>query len=200
MTAYAITKAPSVSAVNSRISSFTKTWSTISSPSAAPPRHTRPGSRSRSTCHTMNGTTNWLTKFTWPLACDTMAGANPHHRPPTQAATRLVTSLDNTQYQAAAVPARPSVRASTRATATPRKWVTGASGRPTASTEVLAIMFTPSGTLIRSVKNGLSPWNSTRSPCCRKNRKTPWSSSLLDSTRPSGSRHSRLSTSAASAQ
>ena len=101
-----------------------------------------------------------------PLACDTIAGQKPHHRPPIQAASRLRTRCrDSTQYQAAAVPARPSVSSSTTETPAPRKWVTGASGRLSARIDVFAIMLTPSGEFSRSEKNGLSPWNSTRSPC-----------------------------------
>jgi hypothetical protein len=197
--AYAITNTPSVSAVKSRTSSLMKTCNTISSPSTTPPRTTRPCSRSRRTCHTMNGTTHWLTKLMCPLACDTIAGQNPHHRPPTQAANRLRTTYRaSTPYQAAAVPARPSVSSRTIETPGPKTWVIGATGRASARIEVLAIMLTPSGTFSRSVKNGLSPWNSTRSPCDSTNRKKPWSSSLCDSTRPSGSSHSRISTSTAS--
>ena len=149
----------------------------------------------------MNGTTNCDTKLMWPLACDTIVGANPHHRPPTYAAARLRTRCrESTKYQAAAVPASPSVSSSTIDTPTPKKCVIGATGRLRASTDVLAIMFTPSGTLIRVLKNGLSPWNITRSPCPTRNMKTPWSSSLADSTRPFGSIHNWMSTTTASAR
>ena len=100
----------------------------------------------------MNGTTNWATKLMCPLACDTIAGQNPHHRPPIQAATRLLTRWrESTKYQAAAVPARLRVSSSTIVRPAPKKWVIGANGRVSARTDVLAIMLTPSGAFIRSL-------------------------------------------------
>ena len=79
----------------------------------------------------------------------------------------------STQYQAAAEPASPSVSNSTIDSAGPNRWVIGATSRLSARIEVFAIMLMPSGAFMWVVKNGSSRWNSTRSPCARKNRKTP---------------------------
>src|SRR3954469_12903521 len=103
----------------------------------------------------MNAITYWLTKFTWALACAIIAGQKPHHSPPRAAAGRLAPHLRSNQYQAAAVPAKPTVSSTTTDSPGPKKWVTGANGRLSASTDVLAIMLMPSGTLSRSVKKGL---------------------------------------------
>jgi hypothetical protein len=82
----------------------------------------------------------------------------------------------------------------------PKKWVTGANGRLRASTDVLAIMLMPSGTFSRSLKSGLAPWKTTRSPCARAKRKKPWSSSLLARMRPPGLTQSWISTRVARAR
>ena len=50
------------------------------------------------------------------------------------------------------------------------------------------------GAFSRSLKNGLAPWKTTRSPWAKTNMKKPWSSSLLARTRPLGSRQSCRST------
>ena len=76
--------------------------------------------------------------------------------------------------------------------------MTGAIGTLSPSTEVLAIMLTTPGAFNRPSDSGLAPWKTTRSPCAITNRKKPWSSRLPVSTRPFGSRHSRLSTTTAS--
>jgi hypothetical protein len=99
---------------------------------------------------------------------------------------------------AAGAASSPPIPARTSSTATvtpaPNQWVTGANGRLSASTDVCAIMLTPSGTLSRSETNGFAPWKITRSPWAIRNRKKSWSSSLADSTRPFGLTHSRQST------
>ena len=53
--------------------------------------------------------------------------------------------------------------------------VSGASGRVTPSSEVFAIMFTPSGAFIRAEKNGLTPSVRTRAPCASIHSKNAWS-------------------------
>ncbi len=78
----------------------------------------------------MNGSRNSATKFGWPLVCEIIAGAKPQNTPPTAAANRdCTTCRDSTQYQAVAVPARPSVSASVNVTVGPKTSVMGRVGR-----------------------------------------------------------------------
>ena len=80
------------------------------------------------------------------LACESIAGENPQNQPPTAAASRVRTTCrESTWYQAAAVPARPSVTSVTKETAGPKSRVTGTIGMPSARMAVLAIRLTPSG-------------------------------------------------------
>ena len=64
---------------------------------------------SRTVDQTMNGMSTCAVKFTCALACDSMAGAKPQNAPPTAAPIREPTTWRKTQYQPAAVQARPSV-------------------------------------------------------------------------------------------
>nr|WP_239170520.1 hypothetical protein [Actinoplanes xinjiangensis] len=75
-----------------------------------------------------------------------MLGAKVQKRAPTQAAARDVTNLrESTKYHDAPVNANAPVRNTLNATCGPNRRVMGVSGKETANTEVLAIMFTPSG-------------------------------------------------------
>ena len=117
-----------------------------SSASSTPSRTGRADRVSTSTRHTMNGSRNWLMMFGCQLACDSMAGENPQNQAATAAAGRCrIRCRDSTRYQAAAVPARPSVTSVTKETAGPNRRVTGTIGMPSARMAVFAIRLTPSG-------------------------------------------------------
>src|SRR3712207_2767125 len=91
----------------------------------------------RSNCETM---------FGWPPACEIMLGANVQNSAPTQAASREATNTrESTKYHEMPVTANARVRNTLNATCGPNIKVIGVIGSETASTEVLAIMFTPSG-------------------------------------------------------
>ncbi|GAA4594832.1 hypothetical protein GCM10023107_31830 [Actinoplanes octamycinicus] len=84
--------------------------------------------------------------FGWPPACEIMLGAKVQSSAPTQAASREVTRRRaSTKYHEAPVNANAPVKNTLNATCGPKRRVMGVSGNETANTEVLAIMFTPSG-------------------------------------------------------
>src|ERR1700716_3728271 len=127
-------------------SSPRKIWYASKSPRSTPLRTGRSPRASLITFTAMNGITNHATKFGWAFAWETIEGANPHTPPPMAAATLDCTRCrENTQYQAAAVPATPTVSAIAQVTVGPNVRVTGVNGIPKPSIAVLDIMFTPSG-------------------------------------------------------
>ena len=75
-----------------------------------------------------------------------MLGANVQNSAPTQAASREDTNRrESTKYQEIPVIAKASVRKTLNDTCGPNNRVIGVIGSETASTDVLAMMFTPSG-------------------------------------------------------
>jgi len=132
----------------------------------------------------MNGTANCATRFGWPLAWATMAGAKPHSTAPTNAAGRERTRCRlNTWYQAEAVSHSARVSITANATGAPQIRVTGASGMVSPSAEVLAIRFTPSGKFISLEKNGFSGCTNSRAACASIHSNWVWSPGLLASNR-----------------
>ncbi|GAA3345412.1 hypothetical protein GCM10020358_52380 [Amorphoplanes nipponensis] len=84
--------------------------------------------------------------FGCPPACEIMLGAKVANSAPTQAASREATNWrDSTKYHETPVTAKASVRNALNATCGPNMAVMGVIGSETANTDVLAIMFTPSG-------------------------------------------------------
>jgi hypothetical protein len=85
----------------------------------------------RDSLSSSSGRTNPAVKLRCPLACDTIAGANPQNRPPATAVARdRARWRENTQYHAYAVPARLTVSAVTNDTEAPKISVTGVSTMP----------------------------------------------------------------------
>nr|BFE67113.1 hypothetical protein GCM10020092_004140 [Actinoplanes digitatis] len=112
----------------------------------SPLRTARPRVRRASVRQMISGTRNWETMFGWPPACEIMLGANVANSAATQAASRELTNWrDSTKYHEMPVTANARVRNALNATCGPNSAVIGVIGSETASTEVLAIMFTPSG-------------------------------------------------------
>ncbi|PSK67126.1 hypothetical protein B0E53_00948 [Micromonospora sp. MH33] len=109
-------------------------------------------------------------------ACDTRPGAKPQNSPPTAAAARDRTRRRaSSAYQAVAVPARQSTTATRNATWEPNNAVTGVSGTPSPSTEVLAIRLTPSGTFRAVLCSGFSPPVTARAARASIHSKSIWS-------------------------
>src|SRR5215217_3802010 len=111
-----------------------------------PSRTGRELCRNVMTRETINGSTNNAGKFGCAFACEIIEGANPQTTPPKAAARREFTRCrENTQYQAAEVPAKPKVNAITQVTVGPKVSVIGNNEIPTPNIAVLAIKFTPRG-------------------------------------------------------
>src|SRR5690349_19930443 len=98
------------------------------------------------TRHAMIGMRKCATQFAWPVACETIGGANVQTPAPNQAASRELTRCrENSQYHAVPVAAMPTMSTMAHETVGPNSSVTGVSGTDSPSIGVLAIMFTPSG-------------------------------------------------------
>ncbi|TWH69052.1 hypothetical protein [Micromonospora olivasterospora] len=111
------------------------------------------------------------------------AGANPQHSPPTAAAAREPTSRRASRtYQAVAVPARQPTTATRKAVWVPNASVTGVSGTPSPSTEVLAIRFTPpSGAFSAALCSGFSAPVTARAAQASIHSNSIWSLSWWNS-------------------
>jgi hypothetical protein len=138
-------KIPSPTAVMKRISRLMKACQTSSPDRISPLRTARPV-RSSSTRQMISGTRNCETMLGCPPACEIMLGPNAQNSAPTQAASRDFTNCrESTRYHEMPVLAKASVRKRLKATCGPNIRVMGVIGSETANTEVLAMMFTPSG-------------------------------------------------------
>ena len=130
-------------------------------------------------------------------ACETIPGAKPQNSPPTAAATRERTSRRaSSAYQAVAVPARQQTTATRKAVWEPSSRVTGVSGTPSPSTEVLAIRLTPSGAFSAVLCSGFSAPVTARAAPASIHSKSIWSPAWWKSR--SGRPHCRAVSSTAS--
>ncbi len=147
------------SAAMSSGSSPRKIWYVANSPSSTPSRTTLRPSHRRRARSMISGSMKSTTKFGWPLACETIGGANAASAPPAAAAQRLRTRRRRiSQYQVQALAAMPRVRTRAKVTVSPKTTVTGMSGTFRPSIVALAIRFTPSGMPWAVVKSGLRRW------------------------------------------
>lgn len=107
----------------------------------------------------MTGIMNSTRKLGCALPCEIIGGAKAASAAPSAAAHRLRTSrLAISQYQPAAVAARPPVSTSAQVTVGPNASVTGVSGTESPSMGVLPMRFTPAGKFCAVVKSGLCRW------------------------------------------
>ena len=158
-TAQTTTNTPSASAAKNRPSAAIEKATATSTPRITPSRSQCPGRRSANSRQTSSGTSHPAVQFRWALACETMPGEKAMNRPPTPAASWLRTRCrESSQYQASAVANRFRVRITRNVAGGPIRYVSGAKTTAYTVIEVLTARLTPSGTLIRYVKNGFSPW------------------------------------------